>query len=367
VLAGLFLRPTFAHGAAASPTNGKGWSVVKGPNLNLNSNGDGLSGVAAISANDVWAVGFYSGWDGLKDHALIGHWDGTAWSVVPHAIPGDISLSGVAAVATNDVWAFGEDLYGGTGHVLTAHWDGSTWSIIANSAPTNSVLTAITAVSSTDIWAVGSTVFTESAVIMHWNGTAWSLVPAPSGYLDAVTAVSATDVWAVGRTNDGTVDLAFIEHWDGKNWKVVASPAIAGSEFSGVAAVSATDVWAVGFISTGKQQGPTLTEHWNGTQWTVVPSPSPRLLSQLTAVSAVSANNVWAVGYSYDIASNRSFTLIVHWNGTAWSVVSSPNPGLLDNLLVGVTRVPGTTQLWAVGNYLQSNTASSKTLTEFHP
>ncbi len=33
MLAGLFLRPTFAHGAAASPTScGKGWSVVPSPN-----------------------------------------------------------------------------------------------------------------------------------------------------------------------------------------------------------------------------------------------------------------------------------------------------------------------------------------------
>jgi hypothetical protein len=42
----------------ASPVKGcKGWSVVTSPNPPDSSNG--LNGMAAISANNVWAVGFY--------------------------------------------------------------------------------------------------------------------------------------------------------------------------------------------------------------------------------------------------------------------------------------------------------------------
>ena len=66
----------------------------------------------------------------------------------------------------------------------------------------------------------------------------------------------------------------------------------------GVAAVSANDIWAVGYSSdpsTGASH--TLTEHWDGTAWSVVPSPDTTTgLNILTAVTALSTGNVVAVG-----------------------------------------------------------------------
>jgi hypothetical protein len=68
-------------------------------------------------------------------------------------------------------------------------------------------------------------------------------------------------------------------------------------------------------------------KHWNGTSWTVIPSANPPRSSgdYLRAVSEVAPTDFWAVGND-DI--NGFFgTLVEHWNGTAWSVVPSPNPG----------------------------------------
>jgi hypothetical protein len=63
----------------------------------------------------------------------------------------------------------------------------------------------------------------------------------------------------------------------------------------------------------------TLILGWNGTAWSQVSSPSPGPASNvLTGVSADSATDAWAVG-SYLSKSVRD-TLILHWNGTAWSV-----------------------------------------------
>jgi hypothetical protein len=47
-----------------------------------------------------------------------------------------------------------------------------------------------------------------------------------------------------------------------------------------------------------------------------VPSPNPSSDDQLTSVSADSATDAWAVGYD---AGTTTRTLILHWNGTAWS------------------------------------------------
>ena len=115
-----------------------------------------------------------------------------------------------------------------------------------------------------------------------------------------------------------------------------------------VAAVSASDIWAVGSQITsttdGISQYRTLVEHWNGTSWATVPSPNSGTGSnELTGVAALGQNDVWAVGYrlvtSGDIPVAK--TLVMHWDGTAWWVVSSPSAGTGDNLLAGaVTAGP---------------------------
>src|SRR5947209_15989602 len=62
--------------------------------------------------------------------------------------------------------------------------------------------------------------------------------------------------------------------------------------------------------------------------WTLVSSPNQGTLgNQLFGVAAVSASNIWAVGdYNDGPFKHDSLTLIQHWNGSSWSIVSSPNP-----------------------------------------
>jgi hypothetical protein len=72
----------------------------------------------------------------------------------------------------------------------------------------------------------------------------------------------------------------------------------------GVAATSARNAWAVGLVGAR-----TLIVRWNGTAWTKA-SPSPGFL---VGVAATSARNAWAVG-----ATDYANTLIVRWNGHTW-------------------------------------------------
>ena len=86
------------------------------------------------------------------------------------------------------------------------------------------------------------------------------------------------------------------------------------------------DVWAVGTLAFGA----TVIDHFNGTSWSVVSSPSPGSGEDvLTGVTAPAPNNVWAVGfYAKDVNTDRpTKTLIEHWDGCSWKVVSSPNIG----------------------------------------
>ena len=84
------------------------------------------------------------------------------------------------------------------------------------------------------------------------------------------------------------------------------------------------NIWAVGTAYAvpdciGDGCGPSLTliMHWNGTRWKVVPSPNPAdtittISFELYGVAALARDNIWAVGSS-------SSGFILHWNGKAWS------------------------------------------------
>jgi hypothetical protein len=77
-------------------------------------------------------------------------------------------------------------------------------------------------------------------------------------------------------------------------------------------------------LDEGSAGDDTLIEHWDGTAWNVVTSPSPGFFNELFSVHARSATDVWAVGET--LANNASSTQppIERWNGSAWKVVPSP-------------------------------------------
>jgi hypothetical protein len=85
-----------------------------------------------------------------------------------------------------------------------------------------------------------------------------------------------------------------------------------------VAAAASNDVWAVGYQNVGGSIN-TLIEHWDGTSWSLVSSPNPHtnVNSGLGSVAAVSANDIWATG-------SDAGPLVENWNGTSWTVVSFP-------------------------------------------
>ena len=194
-------------------------------------------------------------------------------------------------------------------------------------------------------------------LILHWNGTSWSRVPSPNpstsnNVFYSISPVTASDIWAVGSSTDDASSMArpLIAHWDGAHWTQVtgATPGIS-SGLNGVAVVSSNDVWAVGaYVPANSQVQHTLVEHWNGTAWTQVTSPNFGSYSNyLLAVSAISDHDLWAVG-SYQDSGSNAHTLALHWNGTNWTQVNTPNPGSYENILGGVAAL-ASNDVWAVG------------------
>ncbi len=305
------------------------------------------------------------------------------WTGVQPPSPGTVDnrLSGVAVLSSCNAWAVGayfNDQNEDFGQTLIEHWNGSSWKQVPSPSPggtaETNILFGVDAVSRANIWAVGrySHSGADLTLIEHWNGTAWKQVPSPNvtsaNILYSVTAVSAADVWAVGGYfNSADVEQTLIEHWNGTTWKRVPSPNPGGSSngnfLFGVTAVSSANVWAVGGYVIGTAfVHKTLILHWNGTAWKQVPSPNPSSTDNiLNGAGASSASNAWAVGEYFNSAGVIQ-TLTEHWNGTAWKQVPSPNPGgSHTNLLNGVTATSAA-NAWAVGYYF--NGTANRTLIE---
>lgn len=202
-------------------------------------------------------------------------------------------------------------------------------------------------------------VMTEAA-----NGSAWSVVKTPNpstssvsnNILYGVSAVSDNDAWTVGKfnsSNGDVIDHTLAEHWNGSAWAVVSTPDVGtqGSELLAVAAPAHNNIWAVGDFSTSSTVDGrrTLIEHFDGTVWSVVPSPNPSQAGDfLTGVTALASNNVWAVGWFDNTATGSLAPLILHWNGSAWSIVTNGVPISGDVILHAITAISAS-DIWAVG------------------
>jgi hypothetical protein len=301
---------------------------------------------------DVWAVGLRPG-GRCQFQTLTLHWDGSAWNLIPSPSKTSVDsvLDGVTVAGAKQAWAVGTvGCPADQSRTLTEHWNHSRWSIVAspNGGVTGdhfSTLQAVTAISSSDVWAVGGQAGLRNhmpatvPLIEHWNGSRWSVVPAPKaalGVLESVSATSASDVWAVGAGQQNGAMVAL--HFNGSSWKLVPMPAPPNTSggLSGVKALSAADAWAVGeFFPNAGGNGTILTDHWNGTSWQVVTAPpvgGAGALSALSAVDAAPGTGVWAVGFWLTGTAGNSVAL--HWTGTAWKQQATPGASNLFRLAV---------------------------------
>lgn len=219
-------------------------------------------------------------------------------------------------------------------------------------------------------WAAGVAAgMVTVAVLPVAGGTAGPAAASPAvivgnSDLTGVFCASGRDCWAVGfdEINDVVRNQAL--HFTGSRWSSVATPNPGGTAFddhsqlAGVRCPSAADCWAVG---TYVKDGAVLTQalHWNGRKWSLVPTPDPGGtgngdISNLADVACTSAVNCWADG-NYGNApgfTGALLNLMLHWNGTKWSQVRTPNPGGTKHggvNALSATRCTSVTDCWGVG------------------
>jgi hypothetical protein len=235
-------------------------------------------------------------------------------------------------------------------------------------------LDAVAGTGPTDLWAAGDDFVSGAGEIHmlfeHFDGTAWTAVTTQiPGFAKSVTAVSPDDVWAVGTNPNGircgagvaVCNNTVAAHFNGRTWSTVTTPdLLAGKHpqnfLTGVTQAGPGNVWASGYQqhngTPGNRYVPYLL-HFNGSAVTLVRAPNTGTEgSQLRAITALSATDVWAVGETDD-SDGALRTVTEHYNGSHWSITPSVDPGedgpLTDNSLDAAAS-PGRGIVWALGD-----------------
>ena len=189
----------------------------------------------------------------------------------------------------------------------------------------------------------------------------WVVVDSPNANsetnaLYVVTGSNNNDVWAVGHYDlFGTASFRTLTmHWDGSAWLLIPSPNPGTDHdylYGGTG--SGNDVWAVGmYNNTGGQPGRTLTLHWNGSAWSQMLTPNPGASTNLLNAMTGSGNDVWAGGEYSDGQFLIQRTLTLHWDGNVWTQVPSPNASKNKNFIYAMAGSGN--NVWAVGIYIDA-------------
>jgi hypothetical protein len=327
-----------------------GWSTVNTPK------GGGPDGVSCISSTFCMGVGqTYPG----TEYAIptADTWNGTTWSPTPTPPTRRGQESGLSSVScTTSTSCMGVGWFGSENptHTMAETWNGTTWSALSSPNKTSAYdnwFSGVSCTSSTTCVAVGAYSYgpndTPLALAETWNGSAWSIAPAPArsndSFLTGVSCTRANSCMAVGvYVNSSGEQVTLAEAWNGSAWSVVASPNRPlnawDNYLNGISCTSPSQCVAVGEAGStkpGATTSQTLVESWNGSTWSITPSPSRTGLAELQGVSCVNSASCVAVGSNWNSAVGTFPSLIETWNGRAWSI--TPTPGSSYGYFYGVS------------------------------
>jgi hypothetical protein len=208
-----------------------------------------------------------------------------AWT--PMQSPTGEVLRSLWVVADNDVYAAGQ--------AVIIHYDGTAWSTLAYPM-TGFAINAIWASAAGDIVAVA-----QDGDVFRWSSGAWTLItPTPKTALRGIWGTAIGDLFVVGVT--GT-----IQRYDGTAW----TPMMANttSTLGAIWGTSAMNLVAAGNSGT--------IQRYNGSNWQAAPG---------TPITGVTFRGVWTTGSQIFAVGATTAGLIATQQSAGWNtqMVSTP-------------------------------------------
>jgi len=333
-----------------------------------------ITGVAAVpGSSGAWAVGFAaSSSQPYSDAAVMWKWSGTKW--VTESIPGlgnGGSLSAVVATSASNAWALGltGPTSSKTGPVLL-HWNGSKWTIVKFPSSDDVDYFEYMAASGTGVFVAGGTNSSSShPVLLGYKGTTWTTEKLPklpaNAYFEALSTTSASPsgLWATTRACVSSSCTSSVLKPGKSGWSSVSLGG-KGASLMGLAALSSTDVLAVGVSGAPVGSfGKLLIERYKGSSWTSGKASSPIATGAFYAAAMSSSTAAWAAG---DTDTTTSAAVLVdRLKGTSWAHTTVKIPGK-NGLLIGFSSVSSSSAWLFAKSYAGKICVSPSTIVAEH-
>jgi hypothetical protein len=313
------------------------------------------------------------------------------WRIFYLSKVSNTALSRVVAVGRRSAWAIGSISGDMTSLV---RWNGVRWRQVNSPGPASFQADGLTAAGPDAVWLVG--VNTRVGIeAFRFDGTAWHRVPWPkfAGLELPIVVLGPSNVWfsdvyscmpTAGPAQSCTTN---IWHWDGHSWTsqvfnkaVVAMGGIPGHLW--LAALTSVRLSPDKISRTGRL----AVFRLNGHAWQRMPFSAPRVNADFVTVAASWARDLWVVARPVHQSARRSgvfrfngraWTEIrvpsaeptevdpvlpdgrggiwlgpwAHWTGRRWvnTIPTSPLPRVDCFSFSGLSRMPGSSDVWGVG------------------
>jgi len=191
-------------------------------------------------------------------------------------------------------------------------------------------------------------------LIELWNGSTWSVMPSPNSSstdddnLLGVSCVTTSFCVAIGKASSGSATDTLILDWNGASWAIAPSPnapSATETDLYGVSCASPSFCEAAGEYRTNTASQ-SVALGWNGSTWSIQTTPNPSSTESYFN-NVTCRSSTWCIGVGAFLSTGASDTLVYQWNGSTWTVVPSPTPSggaYLDDV-----SCPSTTFCAAVG------------------
>ncbi|HEX4491427.1 MAG TPA: hypothetical protein VH914_09510 [Acidimicrobiia bacterium] len=300
----------------------------------------------------------------------------------PNRGNGPNELREIACATPSSCMALGTFLVDNVYETIGMRWNGRHWQM----APTRNRKDASTnllsvACSGPDSclavgWSQSNFRPDTTALVEHWDGAHWSIVPNPPGtkpyLLFGVACPTTTTCFVVGNRYQSQHDIEtpLFERWDDGSLTTVAGSGLQ-PWVTDLSCPSATTCVAIGATTINNDE--LRVQTFDGAHWTDAGAPTPSTLAGLQSVSCASPTYCMTSGWYYnwdrgkwlplekDGTTKFSLGLVLTWDGTTWAHQNVPRSGHFSNSLAAVS-CPSTTQCHAVGSWTHDHVPQTSTL-----
>ena len=283
--------------------NGRAWQPIAAPSsLGFLDLFNPITPVGSSSGQNAWV--FPQAWRGSTLRSFALHWHDGRWTTIE--LPQNAAIVGTAVFSANDAWAFGSIGTGSHSAPYNLRWNGHKWRTVVLPG----AVTAVNAISADNMWAIGTSTATlnqpanrQTTLAMHWNGKAWSSVPAPvphlprGGGLDAdLAATSGTGLWFAYINFDASGGFLSngLLRWDGRHWHRLRMPAHFTYFLNAAVQDGHGGLWVC---------SPSQIYHYSAGHWTQQPTPKGQFSCNALAwipgtKAALAAGSMWTANES---------------------------------------------------------------------